>query len=306
MTSEPRPESYGSPLGRREPEKRYQRQAIALTIDRQYILPAATMLRSIDAHLRSGLRFRVLVLNADLEASHREELRELVRSERLDIEFLSVAGDYSDLPVERHIKTATYYRLLIASLCRELDRVLFLDADLIVMRDVVELFEMDLGPFAVAAVQDLFNPKVSSPRALPGFASAYGVDPSAKYFNSGVMIIQMARWRERDVEHRALEFLRRHRQHVGYWEQDALNAVLIDAWLALDRRWNVFPLTEILRGPKTHALLEDSLPLEEALALEADPFILHFVGGQKPWNPAFPSGRNLDRFERYLPPSANL
>jgi lipopolysaccharide biosynthesis glycosyltransferase len=86
------------------------------------------------------------------------------------------------------------------------------------------------------------------------------------------MVMNLQRWRDDDVTGQAVEFLRRFRHAVYFWDQEALNAVLAQNWGELDPRWNA----------------NAGLPPARASAVDADdPWIVHFAGRLKPW--AYPS-----------------
>jgi lipopolysaccharide biosynthesis glycosyltransferase len=65
-----------------------------------------------------------------------------------------------------------------------------------------------------------------------------GIPPSNRYFQSGVLVINLKRWRERNVSERVFHYLAQHKDRVQFLDQGALNAVLFDDWFRLDQRWN--------------------------------------------------------------------
>lgn len=164
---------------------------------------------------------------------------------------------------------AALFRLLLPELFPpEVDRVLYLDCDVVVERDVSELWDIDLGDRAIWAVQngtdDDFVNYVH--RKFPWIEAG----PEARYFNSGVIMVNMAEWRRQQVSDRTLDFLQRHSDRLGFPDQDALNAVLAGHWGRLHPRWN----KQILRMGQPEAARPD------------DPGILHYTT-RKPWTPEY-------------------
>jgi lipopolysaccharide biosynthesis glycosyltransferase len=97
-----------------------------------------------------------------------------------------------------------------------------------------------------------------------------GIPGAAAYFNAGVLVMDLDRWRAGDVGTRLTDFLERYGETTWFSDQEALNAVLWDDWQPLDRGWNYI----------TH-VVESFLPAPE---LEPqDPGIVHFAGRSKPW-----------------------
>lgn len=165
----------------------------------------------------------------------------------------------------RHYSVITLFRLLLPDLFTpEVDRVLYIECDIVVERDISELWRIQLGDRAVWAVQngtddDLKNyvlkkfPEITAPE-------------DGRYFNAGVMLVNMAEWRAQDISARTCDFSQRYSNDLGFPDQDALNAVLAGHWGHLHPRWN----KQILR-----------MGQPEAAAID-DPGILHYTS-RKPW-----------------------
>jgi lipopolysaccharide biosynthesis glycosyltransferase len=111
-----------------------------------------------------------------------------------------------------------------------------------------------------------------------------GLAPDAKYFNAGVMLMDLRRWREEEIARRSFEYLAQYGDRVYFWDQEALNAVLTGAWGELDGCWNWHPSLDRLEG-----------------ATRGEPRIAHFSGNLKPWTYQGPGAyhelyyRELDR-----------
>jgi lipopolysaccharide biosynthesis glycosyltransferase len=198
-------------------------------------------------------------------------------------------------PVSHHISTAAYLRLLLPELLPdEVNRVLYLDSDMLVRHDVSSLWEAPLGDFGVAAVQDLAAPWIDAQvaasnykAALPLLAAArpipnykqLGLRPTAMYFNSGLLVMNIDLWRRERFAEQVFRCLEEHREHVLWWDQYALNVVFADRWQQLDPRWNqgsqvfVYPSWEI--SPLQQDLFEK---------VKHDPWIIHFCSPAKPWH----------------------
>jgi lipopolysaccharide biosynthesis glycosyltransferase len=100
-----------------------------------------------------------------------------------------------------------------------------------------------------------------------------GINSEAEYFNAGIMLIDVARWRSDDIAARALTYLRQYRRQVYFWDQEALNATLVGKWTKLDQRWNWSPRFDRIEFHDPdfgHA--------------EKSPWIVHFSGALKPWH----------------------
>ena len=129
---------------------------------------------------------------------------------------------------QRHdLTAATYYRLCIGhALPPEMQRVIYLDCDMLVRCDLAELWQVPLGGMVLAAVVD------------PAFTEQHilGLPDGAPYFNAGVLLIDLARWREETIGAAAIGFAGAHPERLTYNDQCALNWILRDRWARLIRR----------------------------------------------------------------------
>jgi lipopolysaccharide biosynthesis glycosyltransferase len=176
---------------------------------------------------------------------------------------------FSRFSTLRHISVTTYARLLISSILPEnVTRVLYLDADLLVLDDLAPICNLDLdGAVLGAIVDDRLDKYIKM-----GNTSLHGGPlPSVRaYFNAGVLLIDLAKWRSERIDERAMQYLERCPNSV-YSDQDALNFACDGLWKKVDPRWNYYQID--LNGP-----IWD-------LSAEQCPGIIHFQGGLKPWDP---------------------
>ncbi len=123
-----------------------------------------------------------------------------------------------------------YARLFVSSdLPADLDRVLYLDCDIAIVKSIKELWNLDLHGKTIAALLDAFS-------------TAYRANIDLKkndiMFNSGVMLIDLKRWKEQKVEDRLLKFIEKKQGHIQQGDQGALNAVLSHDTYCFEPRFN--------------------------------------------------------------------
>lgn len=175
------------------------------------------------------------------------------------------------IEVEQEYPSPHFYKLALADLvCAE--RVLYLDSDVVVTSSLQQLWDCDLEENFLAAVEDVGT--IDPPPMTPG----------AGYFNSGVMLLDLKRWRDDRLSQRVLEWTLSSDRSLEqlFFEQHGMNA-------CVDGRWKRLPLTfnqqsmffeesiaeEYLRkNPEQRAALE---------AAKKHPCIVHFTGATKPW-----------------------
>lgn len=170
----------------------------------------------------------------------------------------------------RRISITAYYRCLLSEILpREVERVLYLDCDILVLRPLHPLWETPLDGLAAAVVEDIGNDDA------PRFARL-GYPQELGYFNSGVLLINLDFWREKNLAEACRDFVRRYPERVVYNDQDVLNAVLCRSKRNVGLKWNV--QDAFYRNPRE---LTDAWRQKYADAL-LHPAILHY-SNRKPW-----------------------
>ena len=215
--------------------------------DEHYAMPLAVMGRSLLENHRSGRPLLLKVIDGGITPSTRERVERSWRNaagsparwEWVAPEF----GQARRLPVWGRVPALTYARLFLdAYFAESEDQVILLDSDALVLADVAGLHDTDLEGCVIAACGDPFIPTVSSIDGLHDFARS-GMPADTPYFNAGMMVADLRRWRQERVGERSLQYIEREHRHLRQYDQDALNAVLAGRWKLLDGSWNTQPRT---------------------------------------------------------------
>jgi lipopolysaccharide biosynthesis glycosyltransferase len=232
-----------------------KKMEVLCACDERYLPHAATMLCSLLEH---NSVFRVHYFYSSITSRNLAKLKSFVVNFGSKLACYEVVeGDFKELRADRWISIAAYYRLLAERLLpSSLDKVLYLDSDLIVRRSLKELWNTDLADCALAAVNDYWEEPEE--RGLP---------EGAKYFNSGVLLINLKFWRQNRVFEQATEFVRANPEKVRFWDQDALNMILANQWIELETCWNA------QHDEHWHSATQSG----------TNPAIVHFISESKPW-----------------------
>ena len=171
----------------------------------------------------------VHVLCGNLSETNRQLIKDL--SVRYQQQVLFHAVDESVLDgvqfrSKRPLTKAAYYRLLLSSILRDVDKVLYLDCDMIVLGKIKELFDIELDNYALAAVLDPMPYNNQHQMQLH-------LSTETHTFCSGIMLVNLEYWRKNNIESQLLEFAKRKREPVYLHDQDVLNYVLKDHWFML-------------------------------------------------------------------------
>ena len=239
---------------------------VALATDRNYLNYALTACASM-LHYTS----REVVLHLLHEALSQEDIARFealphygkftVRPHKIEAAF------FKDWPPMRWSVSA-YYRLILPEIVPELDKILYLDCDLLVVDDIGKLFDFDLGGRTCAA---------GAVRLRRKHYDAIGLAPERPYFNSGVMLFDPSKMRRENHVARFISLFEELGDRIKYPDQDILNLAYLDDCLKLPLRWNLY--TAVYRNIP----LEPHYTCEETLAALKNPGIVHFTGRHKPW-----------------------
>ena len=182
------------------------------------------------------------------------------------------AADLRDVPLRKDGSLANWYRYLLPDLLGDIDTVLYLDSDTVAADDLGPLFTTSLDDCYVAAVDDLMG------ALLAHTSRRLQVPADRRYFNAGVLLLNLAAIREDGLVPQMLAHGRFMAGHGLLPNQDAINAVLGGRRKTLAPRWNL--MSEFLGLAQYSAEFFGEAAFEEA---RRNPGIRHFEGGTKPW-----------------------
>jgi len=239
---------------------------LVMAADDNYALPLAVALRSVLTNLDKARDLFVYVLDGGIKDSNKQRIEKSIKSKNCRIEWVQIAENlYSWARPIRHLSAAAYLRLLMPMLLPvDLSKVIYLDCDLIVNRDLGSLWDAEIGNNYALAVQDSIMPFVSSSDALVRWIELE-FPPTTKYFNSGVLVINLRKWRTDSILEKSIEYIEKFGDTLSYADQEVLNVLFVSSWQELDYRWN-----EQIGGIT-----------QQQQVFEA--FIIHFSSPFKPW-----------------------
>lgn len=200
-----------------------------------YSVWIGTAMQSVMEHTSSKICFHIMHDNT-LTESNKNRLIQTANAFQQRITFHSI--DVSHLTsVQERVKgysIASMFRILLPDLLPDILKVIYLDADILVARDIKELWETNISEHCLAAVPDMltFHHKASS---IP--IQKKEVLPE-QYFNSGVLYLNLSKIRKRgDLLNATLDYIDQ-TPETDFLDQDALNYVFRDSTLLLDESWN--------------------------------------------------------------------
>ena len=244
--------------------------------DEHYAPFLGVMIASLLEHVSSFTQVQFHVIDDNISDESKKRLKQTVTdySSHSTINFLKVDRSlYENFLVSDHITTTAYYRISLPQLLKKYNyqKVLYIDADTLILDNIELLYNSDLQGEIIGAVID--------PGQTKALRDRLKIDSDDYYFNSGVMLIDLEKWRKNKITEKTFRFLTEHPERILYHDQDALNAVLYEQWEPLHPRWNMQSSLIFQKHPAPD-------PVTKRLYQEGleHPSIIHFTGHDKPWN----------------------
>ncbi|MBB4571801.1 glycosyltransferase family 8 protein [Rhizobium leucaenae] len=243
---------------------------IAFGIDAGYLPHAAVAMTSLIDNAR-GARFRFLIVHDGISIDRRADLERCAPGQRF--EWLEITDSrLLNMEGRRHVSRAAYHRLALPDLApADVSRIVYLDADVVVIGDIRELWNQELGDCAIGGVYDV---GIDS----EAFAKHFRLPPKRlAYFNSGILLLDLAKIRQSNEFSQVLDLLETRFDELDQIDQDALNIVFWGRWKHLDPLWNV----------QRRMLMQEGRPCfaeKSEMANGRRPKIIHFTEHNKPWS----------------------
>ena len=265
---------------------------IVLASDDNYAQHVAVLAASVLSNTKAQVNIHLL---SDVISKERLTLiNNTVQSwgSTLHVYDMSSYDCFDNLFTSGHISKAAYFRLDIANvLPEEVNKVIYMDVDLLVLQDIGKLWHYDMQGKPLAAVPDYGI--MASRRLMKQKQNVIGLQLHSKYFNSGVVIMDLEQWRKHGYAKQVIELAAA--GNLPHHDQDALNKVFMGNWMDLPLKWNVIPPVFNLFSK----ILFNSDLCKNAIAARKDKAILHFAGRYKPWEFELHKGFN-DAYYFYL------
>lgn len=257
--------------------------------DEAYALPlSVTVFSALRATARNR-PVRLALLDGGMSPASRARLTRVIDRARHDTEVEWHTVDlsrFSGAKRSRWGSAANYMRLMAPELLADAERAIYLDGDVLARRDLSELWSMssDLGDYPVLAVRDYEAETLDA--ALGGtIATELGIAAGAAYLNSGVMLMNLDRWRSTGLAMQVVRIATERRDLLKMSDQDALNVALAGNWAKADDSWNVMTCCIRPYLARRGVLPEDHGEGERELVEHAA--IVHYCGPFKPWIPGY-------------------
>lgn len=245
---------------------------IFLASNDKYAPFVATTIASVCYNTKSFCDFYVLDSGiSSLNKNRIEKLKEQFKN--FSVEYLSVdLSKFDGFKSADYISLDTYSRFYIPLLKPELEKAIYMDVDMIALGDIQELYDIELGEYALGAVPEQFGLNVKTV-----MKQKINCGEEHKYFNAGLLLMDLKKWRDNNILESLLKIEKEYKEQLTYADQCILNKCFDNNYKQLDNKFNV-----MIQYMQEHNHIANNI------------VIRHFEGRAKPWL------TNMDWFEQEL------
>lgn len=243
---------------------------ILIAPNNYYVMPGIVMLQSLFEQNPGPIH--LYVLQSDLTRDNIALLRSFLEKHHGTLHMITIPQTvFENAHTSIHITKEAYYRLLAQDLLpQELDRVLYLDLDLIITGSLLPLYNDDMMKDGKECCFTACEGPGVSQREWQTY-DTLSIPHEYRYFNSGVLLMNLSLLREKTKVQTMLDFIEQHGDTLKYHDQDTLNALFYDKVKYVD--WHVYNQTILHIKDKQEAAQR----LQRAT-------VIHYAGSDKPWN----------------------
>ena len=240
---------------------------LVFAVDDNYAPLLGVALRSILDNAKNGNFYKVYLLNTEISQSNFEMLNEY-NCDVMEIKYVNVADRMAKISKDKiHLRDyytkAIYYRIFIPDLFPQYDKILYVDCDVVVLRDIAELYDTELGDNIFAVVHE---ETMTAMEVFGKYSEDFLGVERKKYFNSGLLLINTKEYIKQNIEEKFIKIMHKYKFEVAP-DQDYLNVLCKDKVKYCDIGWNKTPFPQ------------EVLPFDDK-----DVNLIHFKLNFKPWH----------------------
>lgn len=238
---------------------------IFFAIDDGYMPFLAVALESLIENSSKKYYYSIKVLYTNISEENKKKINKYKR-ENVNIEFVDlnyyIEKVKDKLYTRDYYTNTTYFRLFIANLYPQYNKAIYLDSDIVVLGDIAELYNQDIGDNLIAAAPD---DVIQTIKVFQEYAEkVVGVADYRNYFNAGILLMNLDEFRKFNFQNKFLYLLETIKFTVAQ-DQDYLNRLCKGKVKIIDKAW-------------------DTMPVGTGTLEEKDLKIIHYNLADKPWH----------------------
>ena len=218
--------------------------------DDNYVPFLAVSIKSLLDNASKDYYYNIYILTEGISRANEERLKRY-ETENSEIVFVDLSSNISKIrdrlssTLRDYYTESIFYRIFIAALYPEYSKAIYLDCDIVVLGDISEFYNIDLGNNILGAITD---DVIATNEDFRNYAK-YGVGVDyTKYFNSGVLVMNLDEYRKEKIQQRFVYLLIKHNFETAAPDQDYLNVLCYDKVRYIDKSWDKMPVGDDYDG----------------------------------------------------------
>lgn len=232
---------------------------LMMVCDNHLIVMLGALLKSIEKSHYTSEPITIYIINDNINKKNIRKIQETVSNSLIHIVWKTmdeVLPRGLKLPLHKTaLPKSIYARLFIHRVVPvSVKKIIYLDSDMLLIKDISKLWHMPMGDYVIGAVQDKMKVVSSAWGAIKNYR-VLGLAPDTKYFNAGLLLINLEKWRLMNAAGSIMDIINDNIDYVTFTDQYGLNVLFVNNWLELEAHWNSYSMDEI-----------------------EDPSLIHFIG----------------------------
>src|SRR5690554_474446 len=234
-----------------------KRISIVVVSDDYYSILLVAFLKSIEMNHKTDEIVDVYIIDDNISRKNVEKITNSLCLDKMVLNWIEMKDAIPkdmNLPfVINSYPINIFIRLLIPYFVpSHLKKVIYFDVDMIMQDDISNLWKIDIGDFIVGAVSDTIGPVVRTIGEGVRNYAELGLNPDEKYFNSGLLVINIERWLEENITQNTLETITENKKYASLSDQYGLNVTIIGKWYEIDSTWSCFSVRNLANPSLIH------------------------------------------------------
>jgi lipopolysaccharide biosynthesis glycosyltransferase len=254
---------------------------VVYSSDNNYAQHVGVSMTSLFQNNKEFNDINIYLIENNISIENKNNLKLISEKYNRKIMFIDFNGFSNKLKLNigNSISINSYARLFLSSVIEmNVDKVIYLDSDSVINKSLYELWNTDISEFYAAGVLDT----VSENTKL-----RINIDPKSAYINAGMLLINLKKWREEDIEKRFIEFINAHNGEVFHHDQGTINGVLHEKFLILHPKYNAMTTYYTMSRHEIMQYygLKDYYSYSELVEATKNPVFIHFTPAfvNRPW-----------------------
>lgn len=253
---------------------------IAFVCDNAYLIPTYVAVYSVIKNINCNMQCVIYIIANKIHPKDSNILKTLSKK-NITIQIINIDKCYDSYKIYTkgfHVSPSAIIKFQLPNILKNIDKVLYLDGDIIANKDISGLFDIDIAGCYAAVVNDI-KPLL---KYKPSILQKLSINKHKGYFNSGVLLLNLKLMREHKISEKLFEY---RKYGINYFmDQDALNVIFNNNVKYIDLSFNLlvtlfseFSIKDILKYYYNGKCISE-------YKIIASAYVIHFASKNKPWN----------------------